>query len=141
MLGFLAVVLAQDSFASEGTAWFHDFDKGRAIALEQGKPMLIVFTGSDWCQWCQKLDAALLSQDAFVDELSNLAVMVELDFPRRKKLPIRQQRVNRMVFEKLGIKSFPTVLLYDPMEEHEHWRHGYRAVETEEYLDWLKGSF
>lgn len=39
-----APLLAQDY----GPAWYHDFDAAAAAAKEQGKDLLVDFTGSDW---------------------------------------------------------------------------------------------
>ncbi|HIA27437.1 MAG TPA: thioredoxin family protein, partial [Planctomycetes bacterium] len=32
-----------------------DFDKAKETARSEGKDLLINFTGSDWCGWCQRL--------------------------------------------------------------------------------------
>lgn len=35
-----------------GEAWQTDFEASKAEAAKTGKPMLLDFTGSDWCGWC-----------------------------------------------------------------------------------------
>lgn len=141
LVGFLAVLLVSVTRGEPQRAWIEDFAEAKERALDEDKPMLIVFAGSDWCRWCQRLESELLGKEAFVEVAVSHAVLLELDFPRRKKLPIRQQRANRKVFQMLSVESFPTVLLYDPKTETEYWRHGYRSVAVEEYLDWFKASF
>ena len=41
-------------FASD-VKWAKDYNDGISIAKKQNKPMLVYFTGSDWCKPCVKL--------------------------------------------------------------------------------------
>ena len=42
-----SLILAGSSFADEG--WLVDFEKAKVQAVKEGKPILMEFTGSDWC--------------------------------------------------------------------------------------------
>ena len=46
-------------------AWLTDYKKATAQAEEEDKPILVDFTGSDWCGWCIRLDKEVFSKDAF----------------------------------------------------------------------------
>ena len=46
----VAAVLSLCSFAS-AEAWLTDYSKALIQAKTQNKPVLIDFTGSDWCSW------------------------------------------------------------------------------------------
>lgn len=41
---------------AEQTGFTTDYDAALKRAAEQGKRTLVLFTGSDWCVWCKKLD-------------------------------------------------------------------------------------
>src|SRR5690606_39049977 len=64
--------------------WITDWEAARATAGEQGKDLLIDFTGSDWCIWCQRLSAEVFEQEQFVETAPKDFVLVELDFPNDK---------------------------------------------------------
>ena len=42
-----SLILAGSFFADEG--WLVDFEKAKVQAVKEGKPILMEFTGSDWC--------------------------------------------------------------------------------------------
>ena len=46
---------AEKTVKSE-TGWMTDFAAAQKLAKETKKPMLVDFTGSDWCPWCIRLD-------------------------------------------------------------------------------------
>ncbi|MFH0908032.1 MAG: thioredoxin family protein [bacterium] len=39
--------------------WGEDYAEAMARAKQEGKYILLDFTGSDWCGWCKRLDAEL----------------------------------------------------------------------------------
>ena len=65
-------------------AWELNFEQAQARAKAENKPMLLDFTGSDWCGWCIRLDKEVFSQTEFKAYAAESLVLVELDFPRGK---------------------------------------------------------
>ena len=61
---------------NNNNAWFTDFNDAKAKAMKEQKPMLIDFTGSDWCGWCIKLDEEVFSQADFQEFASDSLVLV-----------------------------------------------------------------
>jgi len=45
--------------------WLVDFEKAKQIATDKNLPILVNFTGSDWCSWCKKLVNEVFSKEAF----------------------------------------------------------------------------
>ena len=45
--------------------WQTDFEEAKKIAAEQDKNIIIVFSGSDWCAPCIKLDKNIWQSEAF----------------------------------------------------------------------------
>ena len=119
--------------AKVGDAWQTDFAAAREDAIEENKLMLLYFTGSDWCQWCNKLDNELFADTTFRNGIGSHAVRLVLDFPQRP-LPPRQERHNRRLKAQLQVEAFPEVVLYDPKQEKVLWRHSYIAVTADDYL-------
>lgn len=103
----LSTVSAQD--------WQTDFSKAKEIATTESKPIVLVFQGSDWCAPCIKLDREIWSTETFKNYAQKNFVMLQADFPRRKKnaLPEHQTIANAKlaeIYNKNGIFPFVVVL-------------------------------
>lgn len=97
-----------------GLAWETDFKAAQAKATASGKPMLLDFTGSDWCGWCIRLDKEVFSQPEFAAFASEALVLVELDFPRGKSQPEAIKKQNEALAKQYGVRGFPTIILLSP---------------------------
>jgi thioredoxin-related protein len=47
---------------AETGEWLTDFSAAKKKAKEENKPILMLFTGSDWCPWCIKWEKEAFSQ-------------------------------------------------------------------------------
>lgn len=65
--------------------WGHDFDAAKVEAASHNQPILIVFSGSDWCKPCIQLHKELFETEAFRQYAKEHLVLVKADFPYRKK--------------------------------------------------------
>ena len=72
---------------------------------------MLDFTGSDWCGWCIKLNKEVFSKEEFADYAKKNLVLVEVDFPRRKKLSEEQKKANEALQEKYKIEGYPTLVV------------------------------
>ena len=74
--------------------WHTDMNKAVALSNKLKKPMLLFFTGSDWCGWCIRRQKEVLKTPEFEAWAKKKVVLVELDFPRRTpQLPEIQKTV------------------------------------------------
>ena len=97
--------------AGEKLAWLTDFAAAKKQAAADKKPILMFFTGSDWCIWCQRLHEGVLDKPEFAD-FSKKLVLVELDFPQEKQLPAELKKQNAELAEKFKVDGYPcTVVL------------------------------
>ncbi|MCA9777431.1 MAG: thioredoxin family protein, partial [Candidatus Eremiobacteraeota bacterium] len=62
--------------------WLTDWEAAKAQAQRTNKPILINFTGSDWCGWCIRLKKEVFSQEEFKSWAGQKVVLFEADFPR-----------------------------------------------------------
>jgi thioredoxin-related protein len=92
--------------------WYTDLDEAKAVAVKENKPLLVDFTGSDWCGYCIKLHAEVFDKPEFEAFAKNY-VLVELDFPSKKPQPAEEKAKNKATQTKFGVSGFPTVLLID----------------------------
>ncbi|MDD3119274.1 MAG: thioredoxin family protein [Victivallales bacterium] len=92
-------------------AWTENYDDGLKQAAAKKKKVLLLFTGSDWCPACRRLEDNLLSSKEFQDYAAGNLIPVKIDFPRQKKqLPIQRQ-LNEELAQKFGVEGFPTMIL------------------------------
>jgi len=97
--------------------WFDDLNTAIAVSKEQNKPLMLFFTGSDWCGWCIKLNKAVLDTPLFAEWAKENVVLVELDYPRRKQLPPNIIEQNTQLKQMFNIRGYPTVFFCDPIIE------------------------
>lgn len=123
--------------AYQNGTWITDWDQALAFSKELGRPVLVNFTGSDWCGWCIKLKDEVFSQKAFIDYAKENLIMLTLDFPRQKKLPVEQQAANQRLAEQYGIEGFPTIVFVSETGKEIN-RTGYQAGGAEKYVSHIK---
>jgi protein disulfide-isomerase len=117
--------------------WIEDYAKASLIARQQNKPMMLDFTGSDWCIWCQRLDKEIFSTDAFNDYAKANLVLVKLDFPRTKELDEATKTQNLALARKYQIRGFPTLVLLSSAGD-DLGRMGYMQGGPDPFLKKLK---
>jgi len=93
--------------------WFTDYAKAQAQSRKDKKPIVIFFTGSDWCGWCKKLDGQILSTDTFKTWATKNVVLMKADFPHKTKLPAAEAAQNEKLSNQYHIEGFPTILVVD----------------------------
>jgi protein disulfide-isomerase len=92
-------------------AWTTDYNKALAQAKAEKKTVLLDFTGSDWCPWCQKLDKEVFDQPKFQDYAKKNLILVEVDFPKAKEQSDALKKQNQDLQDKYGIQGYPTVIV------------------------------
>ena len=117
--------------------WFTNFNEAKVKALKEQKPILIDFTGSDWCGWCIKLDDEVFSKTHFQEYASDSLVLVEIDFPKNKEQSEELKIQNKALAEKYSIRGFPTILLLSP-EAKLIEKTGYQSGGAEAYVSHIK---
>lgn len=96
--------------------WKTNFEDAKAEALKENKNIVLVFSGSDWCAPCIKLDNVVWKSDAFKAESEKNWVVYKADFPKKKanQLSAEQTESNKKLAEKYNRSgSFPLVVLLD----------------------------
>ncbi len=112
IIGLFAATALLTASAAE-LNWLTDAAKAQAQAKTENKLVLLDFTGSDWCGWCIKLNKEVFNTPEFAEYAKKNLVLVEVDFPRRKKLSDEQKQANEALSKKYGVEGFPTLILLD----------------------------
>ena len=114
-LVFIIIVLAQTNNAQTvDLNWHTDLSKAVSVSINEKKPIMLFFTGSDWCGWCMRLKKEVFNHEKFKIWSDDQIILVELDFPRRKKLEPNILNQNRELARIFGVSGYPTCWLVKP---------------------------
>jgi thioredoxin-related protein len=136
MKKILLPLLILVSLYGQAQNWLTDFEQAKKTASEQDKNIIIVFSGSDWCAPCIKLDKNIWQSESFKNEAAKDWVLIKANFPRKKanELPKKQTEHNRKLAEKYNIEgSFPLVVILDKNGKL-LGKMGFKNVSPEEYI-------
>jgi len=98
------------SAAMAGSGWMTDVDAALAKAKTDKKPVLVEFTGSDWCPPCMMMHKNVFSKKEFMTKASEKFILVKIDIPRGNK---ELYAKNQKVLAKYKVGGVPTVILFD----------------------------
>ncbi|MFN9539050.1 MAG: thioredoxin family protein [Planctomycetota bacterium] len=93
--------------------WTEDAAAAVKQAQAESKDLLLLFTGSDWCPPCKRLEEEVFSKAEFNDAALKNCVLVKFDFPQNKELPPHTVKQNEEWQGRFGVSGFPTVILVD----------------------------
>jgi protein disulfide-isomerase len=111
VLGLLATAACLVAVPAGGTeGWLTDYDVALEAAAESGRPVLTIFTGSDWCPHCTTLENNVLSTETFHAWARENVVLLMVDLPQNGiSASVRSER--SQVCIKYGVRTFPSALL------------------------------
>lgn len=114
--------------------WHNDFDVAAKIAKKEKKPILIYFTGSDWCGPCKMLVEDFFDTERFKSLTQGNYVLYKADFPRNTDLITdKQAEDNSKLSKKYQRTSFPTVVIANFKGKVKAKRSGYNLLRDPSY--------
>jgi len=98
--------------------WQTNFEEAKKQAQASNKNIILVFSGSDWCAPCIKLDKEIFKSEEFISYSNDHFILLKADFPRKKQNAISepQQSQNRQlaeIYNKNGF--FPFIVTLSPI--------------------------
>lgn len=109
-LVFLGTIAATLRIQGAEVEWLTDVHAALDKARLENKFVLLDFTGSDWCGWCQRLKSEVFDQPEFAAFAQVNLVMVEVDFPHHKPQSPEQKAANDQLAGTYHITGFPTLI-------------------------------
>jgi len=97
--------------------WHTNWSAAQAESKRTGKPILMNFTGSNWCGWCVKLKKEVFSTPEFASWANKKVVLMELDYPRPNKQAADIQKQNDELRDKYNIQGYPSILFVNAKGE------------------------
>ncbi len=119
----------------------NNLNEAKSIATLENKTIMIVFSGSDWCVPCMRLEKEILSQPEFENFEAKKIVLLKADFPTRSKnkklISQVQQDYNAKLFEKYNPKGiFPLVVLLNS-DAKVIAKTGYKKMSSAAYASYI----
>ena len=110
-LGALAFSQEQEEDYSN-LNWLTDFDQAKKESVTSKKPILIYFTGSDWCKPCKSLKKDFFNSEAFQEKAEHFVLLL-VDMPRRIDLiTLEQKEKNEILVKKYNSEGgYPTIVV------------------------------
>jgi protein disulfide-isomerase len=137
----VTVFLAASGLLS-AAEWQTDYAKALEAAKAQNKRVFLDFTGSDWCGPCIQLHKRVFSRPEFIEYAEKNLVLVEIDYPQRKKQSPELVKQNERLATQYGIeeKGYPTLVLLDPAGKIVRELQGYDGENAAEIIAWIEGK-
>lgn len=121
--------------------WESKLASAETKAQANGCNIILVFSGSDWCGPCIKLDKTIWQSEEFKSYAKDHWVLLRADFPRKKENRLAEAQVasNAKLAEAYNPKGyFPLVVVLDA-----HGKvlgeTGYKKLTPKEYIAHLNG--
>ncbi len=94
--------------------WTMDYDAAVKLAAEKKLPLILNFTGSDWCGWCKLMDKNVFAKSEWQKFAAKNAVLVTIDFPQDKSIvPEKYVARNSKLQGEFGVQGFPSYVILD----------------------------
>jgi len=136
----LALMLPVLAASAADAPWLTDYNLAVQTAKTQKRPVLMDFTGSDWCPYCIQMDKEVLTQPEFLDYASKNLVLLVVDFPQARQLPQKVQDQNNMLQQRYAVEGMPTFLLIDPSGKVLRQYMGYLPGGPSAFIAMLQGK-
>jgi thioredoxin-related protein len=119
--------------------WKTDFGQATAESIVKNKPILLVFSGSDWCAPCIKLDKNIWQSETFKNYAASNYILERADFPKKQQNQLAEgvKKQNQDLAERYNQEGiFPLVVVLDGKGKVVG-KTSYKNVSPQEYIDLL----
>ena len=128
---FIALAVAGSALAND--RWLRNFDDAMRAAEQTGRPVLTIFTGSDWCPHCVTLEKKVLDSQQFLAWAENRVVLLMIDLPQQG-ISQEERHARSRVCIKYGVRTFPNTVLIAPDGAKIMAQSGYHGQTPEAWL-------
>ena len=134
---FIMLLVSSIGFSQE---WKTSLMEAKQEATKENKKILLVFSGSDWCAPCMKLEKNVWQSEAFKKVADEKYILIKADFPKKKANQLSNELTenNNKLAEKYNKDgNFPLVVILDKNGKVEGMT-GFKNISAEDYIKLLK---
>lgn len=128
-------------FGIQAQSFTHDFESSKVLAKENEKAILMIFSGSDWCKPCIQMKENIISNETFVEYAEANLVLLEVDFPYRKKNRLSKEQTahNEALAEKYNPDAiFPLIIVMNENGKIKQKMSYDSSLSPEEYIQLIQ---
>ena len=134
-LAFVILMIVTTSLSAQ--KWETNFEVAKARAEKEGVNIVLVFSGSDWCIPCMKLEKNIWESQEFIKYSKDHFVLLRADFPKKKANALskeQQERNDKLaeIYNPQGL--FPLVVILDKKGKM-RGSTGYKNLSPLAYID------
>ncbi|MCX7611970.1 MAG: thioredoxin fold domain-containing protein [Ignavibacterium sp.] len=123
--------------STDNLKWEENLEIALKKAQDENKYVLINFTGSDWCIWCQRLSNEVFTQKEFENFAEDNLILVKIDFPKNIEQSVETKFYNNRLAQEFGVEGFPTIFILDK-NGNMKLKTGYIPGGVTNYISYLK---
>ena len=140
LVSFFLIAFTFVALSAHGAEWQTNYEQALATAKETHKCVLLDFNGSDWCGPCIAMKKAVFSKPAFLNYAQKNLILVDVDYPRHKKLPDKTIKQNERLLQQYEIErsGYPTVILLSPDGKILGQLEGYSGERPADMIAWIE---
>lgn len=106
---FCGVAILSAGKAPSG--WETDFKSAKAKAIAANIPVVVLFSGTDWCPPCKALRKNTLDKPDFTKALQNKCVLLYVDVPNFNDRKFKKEMRENYSF--INLRGVPTAVVTD----------------------------
>ncbi|MBA3957166.1 MAG: thioredoxin family protein [Parachlamydiaceae bacterium] len=114
---FLTSLLNMSQVQASQINWLTNYDEAVKQSRSLSKPIVLFFTGSDWCGWCIKLENESLGTNEFAETAGDKFIFVKLDFPLNSKQSPEITAQNKRLQRQFDVTGYPTIVILDSKQQ------------------------
>ncbi|MCE2982434.1 MAG: thioredoxin family protein [Parachlamydia sp.] len=116
-LGFLPLALVSQPIGqmqqqNAGVNWLTHYPEAVKQSQSSGKPIVVLFTGTNWCPACMKLEKEVLKKPEFAGAVGSRFIFLKAEFPDSSAESVQASPYYSLL-ERYNIETFPTLVIID----------------------------
>lgn len=117
--------------------WLDDYEQAINESKSTSKPIFLLFTGTGWCAYCDKLEEEVLTTSDFSRSSGDKFIFVKVNYPAPDNLSPKLAAQHKQLQDKYDIRGFPSVILIDSQQK-QIGTTGYRSGGAQAYSQHLQ---
>ena len=100
--------------------WHHAYNKALAEAKKTQRPIVLLFTGEEWCKPCKYLERKVFMKNEFHDWARENVVLAKINLSREFKptvFNIFERKKHEELLKKFRMRTIPAAIIMSPGEQ------------------------
>lgn len=112
-------------------------EEALAKSSSEGKHLLVAFLGTGWSMSSKRIQQNILEDPKFLEYAEKELVVLALEARRKPAMTKEETKIFHTWVTRFNVMTYPTLILLAP-DEQEVFRHGYKELDAETYVDLLR---